>query len=396
MKLDKHSIQEAMDNRLSSLNVSPTRRAAIWRAVQTENCSTRRGAALPRTALAVLAVALVLGGTALAFGSNLFGHFAALDSRFGVIEDSAVVENAAPLETETPELGKAAARIESAYYDGRSLVVAAALEQTVRTEPYIPSEEELSLMTPISEDYALNIPEAGNDTLSDYRKAVTEGVPCGYVTYTLYLGDHMTANGIDPGPPSGLSDRDEDGLCELREFSTLPEALQDQESLDLAIEVRGSAFYVYFDGETEYYRSDRVLTDTVTAVVNRTEAQSISYSGTGDLYGVPCTVTATVTPLYTEISIQAEEDLFAEDWLAVVLSENDEQHDLRVLEAYAATGRSAAPLDARHFSGQTVNADDGTESITVSAFPTADRGEYVLPHGEEVADLPVIVLTPTE
>ena len=91
------------------------------------------------TILAAVLAVIALTGAALAVGLNLFDHFGRNDRRLQVVApDAELVVNDA-VEVTTDALGVSKARIDSAYYDGQSLIVAYTLDNYQRCEPFTPT-----------------------------------------------------------------------------------------------------------------------------------------------------------------------------------------------------------------------------------------------------------------
>ena len=143
------------------------------------------------TVLAAVLAVIALTGAALAVGLNLFDHFGRNDRRLQVVApDAALVVNDA-VEVTTDALGVSRARIDSAYYDGQSLIVAYTLDNYQHYEPFEPTGAELAEMTE-NRDYlleAFGTVEGDPDSTEALRDAIDRKQPYGVVEYMIGLGD---------------------------------------------------------------------------------------------------------------------------------------------------------------------------------------------------------------
>ena len=149
------------------------------------------------TILATVLAVIALTGAALAVGLNLFDHFGRNDRRLQVVApDAELVVNDA-VEVTTDALGVSKARIDSAYYDGQSLIVAYTLDNYQRCEPFTPTETELAQMTE-NKDFLLEaygIVEGDPDANEAFRAAIDRKQPYGVVDYTIAVGDRCSTTG---------------------------------------------------------------------------------------------------------------------------------------------------------------------------------------------------------
>ena len=149
------------------------------------------------TVLAAVLAVIALTGAALAVGLNLFDHFGRNDRRLQVVAPDAALMVADAVEVTTDALGVSKARIDSAYYDGQSLIVAYTLDNYQRYEPFEPTGAELAEMTE-NKDYlleAFGTVEGNPDSTEALRDAIDRKQPYGTVEYTIGLGDRCTADG---------------------------------------------------------------------------------------------------------------------------------------------------------------------------------------------------------
>ena len=267
------------------------------------------------TILAAVLAVIALTGAALAVGLNLFDHFGRNDRRLQVVApDAALVVNDA-VEVTTDALGASKARIDSAYYDGQSLIVAYTLDNYQRCEPFTPTETELAQMTE-NKDFLLEaygIVEGDPDANEAFRAAIDRKQPCGVVEYMIVLGDRCTTDGgvTLPLHAAAMEDGEEGLLYCIQEFETpLPESVRDLDSLNLTLPVELSTSWYWFDGETCYEKHDEQPLATLTAAVSRSEAETRSYKWEGEINGAKVSARAEASAVHIKLYIDAEAGAF--------------------------------------------------------------------------------------
>ena len=267
------------------------------------------------TVLAAVLAVIALTGAALAVGLNLFDHFGRNDRRLQVVAlDAALVVNDA-VEVTTDALGVSRARIDSAYYDGQSLIVAYTLDNYQRYEPFEPTGAELAEMTE-NRDYlleAFGTAEGDPDSTEALRDAIDRKQPYGTVEYTIAVGDRCsTAEGVAlPIHAKAMEDGEEDLLYCIQEFETpLPEPARNRETLNLSLPVELCTSWYWFDGESCYEKHERQPLATLTAAVSRSEAETRSYRWEGALNGARVSVRAEASPVHIKLYIDAEAGAF--------------------------------------------------------------------------------------
>lgn len=273
--LNERNIREAVDHRLSGLAASEERRMRILRAANQE----RREAKPVKSKKWIVAIALMAmlltSALAVAETLNLFDFFGKEDARYAALAPKATLEITEDVLIEHPHLGCVEVEIDSAYFNGEALMLAYRVRNSNYAEVYTPTEEEISKMTL---DEPVIIALMGNepcyDVLAAHNEAVEKGVPFGYKSYTVYVGDHVyTDDGIDLGPwTGGYSDYDETGaLCELREYEApLPGGIGLRDALKVNMTVRQHECTVWFDGEECWISYDLQDVAEITAVIPRT------------------------------------------------------------------------------------------------------------------------------
>lgn len=267
------------------------------------------------TVLAAVLAVIALTGAALAVGLNLFDHFGRNDRRLQVVApDAALVVNDA-VEVTTDALGVSKARIDSAYYDGQSLIVAYALDNYQRYEPFEPTGAELAEMTE-NRDYlleAFGTVEGDPDSTEALRDAIDRKQPYGTVEYTIVVGDRCsTAEGVAlPIHAKAMEDGEEGLLYCIQEFETpLPESARNRETLNLSLPVELCTSWYWFDGESCYEKHERQPLAALTAAVSRSEAETRSYRWEGALNGAKVSVRAEASPVHIKLYIDAEAGAF--------------------------------------------------------------------------------------
>lgn len=266
------------------------------------------------TLLAAVLAVIALAGAALAVGLNLFDHFGRNDRRLQVVAPEAALMVNDAVEVTTDALGVSKARIDSAYYDGQSLIVAYTLDNYQRYEDFEPTGAELAEMTE-NRDYLLEAFGIEGDPAATeaLRDAIDRKQPYGVVDYTIAVGDRCTTTGGVTLPLHAVAMEDgEDGLlyC-IQEYETpLPESARDLDSLNLALPVELSTSWYWFDGETCYEKHDEQPLATLTAAVSRSEAETRSYKWEGEINGAKVIARAEASAVHIKLYIDAEVGAF--------------------------------------------------------------------------------------
>jgi len=266
------------------------------------------------TVLAAVLAVIALTGAALAVGLNLFDHFGRNDRRLQVVAPEAALMVNDAVEVTTDALGVSRARIDSAYYDGQSLIVAYTLDNYQRYEDFEPTGAELAEMTE-NRDYLLEAFGIEGDPAATeaLRDAIDRKQPYGVVDYTIAVGDRCSTTGGVTLPLHAVAMEDgEEGLlyC-IQEFETpLPESARDLDSLNLTLPVELSTSWYWFDGETCYEKHDRQPLAALTVAVSRSEAENRSYKWEGEINGAKVRARAEASPVHIKLYIDAEAGAF--------------------------------------------------------------------------------------
>ena len=266
------------------------------------------------TVLAAVLAVIALTGAALAVGLNLFDHFGRNDRRLQVVAPEAALMVNDAVEVTTDALGVSRARIDSAYYDGQSLIVAYTLDNYQRYEDFEPTGAELAEMTE-NRDYLLEAFGIEGDPAATeaLRDAIDRKQPYGVVDYTIAVGDRCSTTGGVTLPLHAVAMEDgEEGLlyC-IQEFETpLPESARDLDSLNLTLPVELSTSWYWFDGETCYEKHDEQPLAALTAAVSRSGAETRSYKWEGEINGAKVSARAEASPVHIKLYIDAEAGAF--------------------------------------------------------------------------------------
>lgn len=271
--------------------------------------------------ISVLAICIALilslalfGAVAELMGYNLFEMFGKDDKRLTALAPKAMLDEVSTITMENTDLGKTAAVISSAYYDGTSLLVAFTIGNAQRMEVYTPTAEQLAAMAkdinpPI---VAIIHPEIEGPAIQ-WNQAIKEGKPFGYVTYAISPSDHtLTADGIDLPPSSENSQADEGGtLHTIREYeSPLPDAAQNHDMLRIQIALSQMATYRYFDGNDVYTASTHQKLDPMTASIWRADAEVLRFEAEGSYLGHPVTAKVTASAAAAQVKLKMDGGMF--------------------------------------------------------------------------------------
>ena len=266
---------------------------------------------LTLTLLAAAVAVVMLTGAALAMGFNLFDWFGEHDQRLRMVAPEAAKSDQASLRITTEALGDSEVRIDSAYYDGQSLIVAFAVRNPHRLDPFVPTDTELQAMRP-SEDIAARLADMppGYD---DLRRAVERGEPYGMAEYTLDAPDRgFTVDGVELPPyVSAIADDADDTANCIVEFATpLPDAIRDRESLTLHMDLALFTSRFWFDGSRWYESHGQQPVGQLTATVRRAEAETRTYAWEGTLNGAKVHAEAQVSAVHADLRIEAGDGAF--------------------------------------------------------------------------------------
>ena len=289
--------------------------------------------------LAAVITALALMGAALAVGLNLFDVFGRSDERIAQLAPQAELATETPGEVETEKTGASAAEIVNAYYDGQSLIVSYTAKNARTFEPFTPTAEELAKMEILDDEFSgdgfMPYEFGGLDPVQQaYVDAVEAGRPCGYAEYSVFADDTLYAGSdgaVELVPYTCDETALEDGRrAYLAEIAMpLPEAVQNQDALELHLPILRNEWRVWFDGEKTYtlngplnaqmrtyewldgethtsYSSHPQQIGEAVATVKRTDGETRRYAGEGSYNGAPVRVTATASAVHASLEIHAD------------------------------------------------------------------------------------------
>ena len=292
-------------------------------------------------AVAILAIATV--AIAEIAGINVFELFGKKDERYANLAPYTVLKETSEVTINSVELGDTTASINSAYYDGESLIVAYSIENDLWVSRFLPDETLFAKMRKTDPegpwpDTVLN----DMATLEQYYQVKSRGEPCGIVSYAVLPGDHTVTNDnveIMPNMESCLLG--DDGVTyRIREYQTLfGTELQNRDSLSISIGLYLNTSYIYFDGTDTYTYHEITDLEPMTATIRKAHPESNTFSGTGQFRGVSFDVTvrasaanAIMTVVFPNgpLPLLPEED---DQWYELILFDENNQV-LRANNAY--------------------------------------------------------------
>ncbi len=244
--------------------------------------------------VAVLVAAILAIGATVAvaemLGLNVFELFGKTDERYKEIAPYTVLEQTSEVSVTTVELGTTVASINSAYYDGRSLMVGYSIQNASHAEEFTPDEAMLAKMTKVEElPFLAPSTEEEANLFRKWNQFVSDGKPIGIVIYSVGPSDHTTTDeGVDIPPCMEDVRKGEDGIeYSIREYETpLPEELQNLDHLTLNIRLHQGASWYYFDGMNCYIYYEWQELEPMKATVWNTNAEINTYGGQGQYNGI--------------------------------------------------------------------------------------------------------------
>ena len=297
----------------------------------------KKMSALAVCVIIILSLALC-GAVAEMLGLNLFELFGQRDNRFMELAPKAVLNEESPVTVTSPDLGKAVAGINSAYYDGQSLLVAYSIQNGRRAERFVPSKEMLAKMSLV--DPQLGIMAESDDEallMKEWIAAKESGTAIGIVRYFVSPSDHtVTDDGIDL-PPSTENQMEGEGntVHYIREYENpLPEEARDREHLNISFRLYQGASYLYFDGQNTYTYSENIELAPMRATAWRADAEIRRFKGVGSHNGNPVSVEVSVSAATARVMATMDGGVFpalAEDtWYdLILLDENGTEYRAR-------------------------------------------------------------------
>jgi hypothetical protein len=327
LRIDYNGIRDAIDSRLSALDASAGRRERIRQRIHHEEGIVVRKKITTSMVLVFVAL-LALAGVALAAGLNLFEYFGKQDARLAEIAPAAILATESPQTVESSKLGTTVAAINSAYYDGQSLLVAYSIKNDSRTERFTPTDDQLTQMTKLDN---IGGYEVTNDEeqyiMAEFIEAQKNGKPYGIVRYSVYPSDHTeTDDGIDLPPAQEMQEASPEGeQYILREYENpLPEEVLNRDYLNIQIRLYQTVNYLYFDGKDCYMLpSESQYAGAMTTTVRRADAKTLLLEGEGTYNGAKVRVQADASAIHTKIIVSSDTDVFIpldeDSWYNVIV-----------------------------------------------------------------------------
>lgn len=290
-------------------------------------------------AVAVLLSLALFGAVAELLGYNLFELFGKNDQRLAELAPRAALHDLSPITVENPELGAATAGINSAYYDGQSLIVSYAIENGDFLKEFTPTQEQLAGMEKDNNPLAIAVSDPENEgILLQWNEAIAEGKPFGYMRVSIDASDHTrTLEGTDIPQDSSARQSGADGEAfAINDYkSPLPEEAQNRDRLDIQIGLLQQTQYRYFDGQQAYAGFEHKALEPMRATIWRSDADIRRFQGQGSFAGLPFKATVTVSAASAQVILKADGAVFPilpeDSWYSVYLRDEN-QTGLRPLD----------------------------------------------------------------
>jgi len=340
-------IRNCLHENLSGLSVSPEERKRMLESI-TEGDKMRRKFHI---SAALVAAIMLLCLTALAVGASVFDFFSDRDTRLENISDVKGDET----QIESGELGNVLAKIDSAYFDGESLLIGFVIENANRFEAYIPTESDLEDARRVIDPIAVHpTNEAQRAILDAFSQAIEAGTPYGYKMAGVYASDHTLVNGVDLPPYSSMEDYDETGAYRaVREFeSPLPEEIAKSDSANIEIKLYETCTVHYFDGtDIKTYDLDIREAGYVRAEILKSDSEKHSYEGKAQIEDITFNAKACLSPMQGTVTLYADKEIFElvtytyegytwkdTAWQLMIFDENGREY--RVMDGYSLSGEN--------------------------------------------------------
>ena len=338
-------IRTCLHENLSGLSVSPDKRNEMLESI-TEGEKMRRKFHI---SAALVAAIMLLCLTAFAVGASVFDYFSDRDMRLENVSEVKGDET----RIQSAELGSVPAKIDSAYFDGESLVIGFVIENANRIETCIPQDLENARRVV---DPAMPIPtnETEREILNEFAQAVEAGTAYAYSISRVYASDHTLVNGVDLPPYTSLEDYDETGAYRaVREFeSPLPDKITESDSVNVEIKLYEACTVHYFDG-TDIKTYDLVIREAgyVRAEILKADLEKHSYEGTAQIEDITFTAKAYLSPMQGTVTLYADKEIFElvtytyegytwkdTAWQLMIFDENGREY--RVMDGYSLSGEN--------------------------------------------------------
>ena len=326
----------------------------------------------------VLLALLTVAAVAEVLGINVFELFGKTDSRYAELAPYTTLESTPEVSVNSEELGQTDAAINSAYYDGTSLIVGYAIRNGSHMEEYLPDETLAAEMTQMDNNlvWAADNDEEG-ELITAWVQARDEGRKAGLVQYHVWPSDHTeTDDGIDIGPAAEESREGEDGfMYTMRDYGQpLAEELRNLDELTVNIRLYRGAEYLYFDGEKTWTLQKTEPAGVMRAVVQKIGAETPTYKGTGSFKGMDVSVSAIASASHAALDIhfsaplpQLPEGSWYSYWLTdetgTALCDNEVREDGTNVVAATFEGTGTVPQELRLRITEEKEGSDGTHEV---------------------------------
>jgi hypothetical protein len=353
--------------------------------------------------VAVILSLALLGMAAELMGINVFEWLGRDNQRLASLAPMSVLKETAPVIT-NPKLEKSAACINSAYYDGQSLIVGYAIENRHYAQPFTPMQEQLTNMKQVKEHSPTDALEI-EKILNGWKEAVAAHTPFGYMeSYIETAWETVTDDGVVlrwQGESSGTNSDDNDSIERtIREYhSPLPEGALNKDYLNIKIPMTMRVTYHYFDGKDTYVSEEEIALEPMTATVWRTDAASRQFIGTLTYAGKPVQVSVVASAACARATLTMEDGVFAKliapnsvtdhqeiAWGYYEISLRDE-HQTVLFANYHETGGRNTLLSTYQGTGTL------PETLELQLRVSADDGVFLPP---ELSEVVTIQLTPVD
>ena len=294
-------LHKSIDTRLSSVNADKL-------------CFTeRKEHKMKKTSILLIAACLTLAlsfAIAEVLGGSIFGMFG--DKRLDSLAPYTALETVSPISITNPVLGNVTAEINSAYFDGNSLLVAYKIENGVNFEIAVPPRASVEDMNRLADGL---MPLFEDTDIAEYwNSAVENGTPACIVKTSVFARDGIYSHdGIDLNPDTGWTKNGEDDISyNIVECGHLPDIIREREKLDIVIRLAENRMILYFDGTNAYESHELHELEPMCATVSRiTVPRSLfscegticdtAFSAQAEATAASCTLTITfkkVLPFY--------------------------------------------------------------------------------------------------
>lgn len=309
---DKQFVQQSIDTGLSSMRGDPWLAQRVMAMGKGEaKVKKKISFSIVLTGLIVLTIAAA--AVAEIAGINVFELFGKEYTRYAKLAPYTVLDEVSEVSITGVELGDTTAAINSAYYDGQSLIIGYSIQNASRLEEFTPDEAFLAKMERSEDDVSWT---ASNETeaalIARLDRARAEGSAMGVVSYTVHAGiDVAAGDGIEIEPRTEETITGDDGMeYTIREFdSPLPEELQNLDQLTLEIPLYQIASYLYYDGEAFYMYSNVQPISAMKAIVWNSHVPTCVYRGSGEYDGIQLSATAHASAANAVLEIAFEKPL---------------------------------------------------------------------------------------